>query len=48
MQKRASAGASVPQAGQLRASDAPQLMQKRAPSGLLAAHDGQLICDVIG
>jgi hypothetical protein len=33
MQKRASAGAAVPQAGQRRSSRAPQAMQKRAPAG---------------
>jgi len=33
MQKRASAGAGVPQLGQRRSSAVPQLMQKRAPTG---------------
>ena len=33
MQNRASAGAGLPQLGQLRASAFPQDMQKRAPSG---------------
>jgi hypothetical protein len=33
MQKRASAGAGVPQLGQRRSSAVPQFMQKRAPAG---------------
>ncbi len=33
MQKRASAGAGVPQVGQRRSSAVPQFMQNRAPAG---------------
>jgi hypothetical protein len=43
MQKRASAGAGVPQLGQRRSSAAPQLMQKRAPAGFSVPQDPQII-----
>jgi hypothetical protein len=43
MQKRAPAGAGVPQLGQRRSSSVPQLMQKRAPLGFWVPHDAQRI-----
>jgi hypothetical protein len=42
MQKRASAGAFVLQAGQRRSSCAPQLMQNRAPAGFSVPQAAQL------
>jgi hypothetical protein len=44
MQKRASAGAGVPQLGQRRSSAAPQFMQKCAPAGLSVPHAAQVTC----
>jgi hypothetical protein len=44
MQKRACAGASVPQAGHVRASEAPQAMQKLALAGFSAPQLGQFSC----
>jgi hypothetical protein len=43
MQKRASAGAGVPQLGQSRSRPAPQLMQNRAPAGFWVPHAAQSI-----
>ena len=56
MQKRASAGAGVPQFGQRRSRAFPQLMQKRAPAGfsvpqaaqVIRARLGHLTCVPIG
>ena len=45
MQKRASAGAGLPQFGQRRSSAAPQFMQKRAPAGFSVPQDAQAIID---
>jgi hypothetical protein len=42
MQKWASDGAAVPQAGQRRSSCAPQDMQKRAPAGFSVPQAAQL------
>jgi hypothetical protein len=44
MQKRASAGAGVPQLGQRRSSAFPQLMQKRAPAGFSVPQEAQITC----
>jgi hypothetical protein len=44
MQKRASAGAGVPQLGQRRSSAVPQLMQKRAPAGFSVLQVAQITC----
>jgi hypothetical protein len=43
MQKRASAGAGVPQEGQRRSSADPQFMQKRAPAGFSVPQEAQII-----
>ena len=43
MQKRAPAGAGVPQVGQRRSSGSPQFMQKRAPAGFSVPQAAQVM-----